>query len=359
MNTTKNDGITRKFKMFRILIIFAMFLMSLMFLVLFIGKMEETVFAEGVVRGLDDYELRSQVSSRISRICKDVGDSVRKGDTIIELDSRKLTDEIELQKNIVDELDAELAAKRKSLMVLRNDPLPRYYKHSEIALEECQKKFIKSQEKLEIYKGLKQKMVVSKVEFDKVEKEYYTDKASLEKAREDYHTVMDGLGEKIIKSAESEIKLLEIKHNNKKKQLSLLEDHLSDYSIRAGDEGIVTYMPYRKGRYVEEGEAIAKMSTVKQKKLVVYVDERQIYKVKLGQDARISSRSYDRFTFGYFKGRVIQIQELPEKRENNFCYPVEILITDEPYSLKLGSTAETLIITGSERIITALLGLDR
>lgn len=356
---SKPDSIIRKFKVFRILIIVALFLMSIIFLVLFLGKMEETVFAEGVVRGLDDYELRSQVSSRIGRICKDVGETIKKGETIIELDSRKLTDEIELQKNIIDELEAELAVKRKSMMVLRNDPLPRYYKHSEIALEECLKKFNKSKEKLEIYKGLRDKKVVSKVEFDKVDKEFFTDKAELEKAREDYATVMDGLGEKIIKSAESETKLLEIKLHNKRKQLSLLEDHLSDYAIKASDNGIVTLMPHGKGRYVEEGEVIAKMSTVKQKKLVVYVDERQIFKVKTGQEARISSRSYDRFTFGYFKGRVIQIDELPEKRENNFCYPVEILITEEPYNLKLGSTADALIVSGSERIITALLGLDR
>ncbi|OGV35542.1 MAG: hypothetical protein A2020_06980 [Lentisphaerae bacterium GWF2_45_14] len=355
----KQDSIIHKFKVFRVLMFAASFLMTIILLILFLGKMEETVFAEGVVRGLDDYELRTQVNSRIKAICKDLGESVKKGDIIIELDSRKLTDEIEIHKNLTDELEAELSVKRKSLIVLRNDPLPRYYKHSEIALEERLKQFDKSKEKLEIYKGLRNKKVVSKVEFDRIEKEYFTEKAELEKAREDHETVMDGLGEKILKSAESEIKLLEVKLQNKKKQLSLLEDHLSDYIIKANDNGVVTFMPYRKGRYVEEGEVIAKMSTVKQKKLVVYVDERQIFKVKTGQEARISSRSYDKFTFGYFPGRVIQIAELPEKRDNNFCYPVEILITEEPYNLKLGSTAETLIVTGSERIITALLGLDR
>jgi len=355
----RQDNINRKFKLFRILIFIASFLMAVILLILFLGKMEETVFAEGVVRGLDDYELRSQVSSRIKSIQKDVGESVKKGDIIMELDSRKLTDEIEIHKNVIDELEAELAVKRKSLMVLRNDPLPRYYKHSEIALDESIKRFNKSREKLDIYKGLKDKKVVSKVEFDKVEQEYFTEKANMEKAREDRETVMDGLGEKILKSAESEIKLLEIKLQNKKKQLSLLEDHLFDYCIRASDNGVVTFMPYQKGRYVEEGEVMAKMSTVKQKKLVVYVDERQIFKIRTGQEARISSRSYDKFMFGYFPGRVIQIAELPEKRDNNFCYPVEILITEEPYNLKLGSTADTLIVTGSERIITALLGLDR
>jgi multidrug resistance efflux pump len=353
-----NRNIRKKLKIFRRLIFCALFLFSIIGLTLFIGRMEETVTADGVVEGLDDYELRTMIDCKITKINKDEGELVKKGDTIVEFDARELLDKIELLKNQVCETEAELAVKMKALEILKDDPLPTHYRHSEIALEERRKKFQKSKEKLEMYRDLKKKKVVSKIAMDKVEEEYYTDAANLKKAIEDSKRVHNGMGEKRLKKAESEKKLLEIKLANNKRYLKRLEEHLADYRIIAPDNGIITYMPHKRGRYLEEGDLVGRLSSVKKKKLVAYVDERQIFKVKRGQSARIISRTYNHFNFGYFHGEVLQIAELPVRKQNSFCYPVEVLLTREPYDLKLGSTAEIMIITGKERIISAVLGLN-
>jgi multidrug resistance efflux pump len=321
--------------------------------------MEETVSADGVVEGLDDYELRAMIDCKITDVKKEEGELVKKGESIVEFDARELLDKIELLKNQICEIEAELAVKIKALDILKDDPLPTHYRHSEIALEECRKKFQKSKEKLEMFRDLREKKVVSKVAMDKIEEEYYTDAANLKKALDDNKKVHNGMGEKRLRKAESEKKLLEIKLANNKKRLKRLEQHLTDYKIIAPDNGIITYLPHKKGRYLEEGNLVGRMSSVKKKKLVAYVDERQIFKIKRGQSARIISRSYNHFNFGYFHGEVLQIAELPVRKQNSFCYPVEVLLTREPYDLKLGSTAEIMIITGKERIISAVLGLSQ
>ena len=210
-----------------------------------------------------------------------------------------------------------------------------------------------------MFKKLREKNVVSKIKMDKIEAEHFTNTLSLKKAAENHQRVKTGLAQKILTKAECEKKLLKVKLENKKRRLKLLGRHLDDYHIKAPDNGIITHMPYKRGRYVEEGDVVARVSSVKKKKLVAYVDERQIFKIKEGQSARIISRSYNHFNFGYFQGEVLQIAELPVKKRNSFCYPVEVLITEEPYSLKLGSTAEIMIITGRERIISAVLGLSK
>ena len=55
---------------------------------------------------------------------------------------------------------------------------------------------------------------------------------------------------------------------------------------------------------------------------------------------------------------MLEINELPIEKKGAYYYPVEILVTNELYNLKLGSTAEIMIVTGRERIITSLLGLN-
>lgn len=355
----KNDGIHGKLKIFRILISVMALCMVLGMLILFLFKMEETVYAKGELAGFNDYELRSMVASSIVRICKDEGDTVKKGEEIIKLDSKALQDKIVLLKNEIAELDAEISVKKNSFSILKNDPLPKEYRYVETDLDECRKKFEKSEQKLPIYKKLYDKTVISRTEFEKIELEHIHNNAALKKAEEDYAKVGQGLKEKIILQAQNELKLLEVKLENKKKQLELTDKYLSDYSVIAPESGIVTHIPFRPGRYVEKGDVIAQMSTVRQKKYIAYVNERQVYKIHPGQKARITSSLYNHFNFGFFGGKVIQVSELPVKKDGTQYYPVEILVTEEPYNLKLGSSAEVMIITGRDRIIVCLLGLNQ
>ena len=248
--------------------------------------------------------------------------------------------------------------KEDSLSLLNADPLPTHYRNIEIDLDEARKRLERSVGKLERCKDLFDRNVISKTEFENVEVEYIKNKATCEKAESDFQKVSKGMGEKIVSQAESEMKLLRIKLENRGKELKMLEKHLADYTVKAPESGVIIHMPYKPSRYVQKGDLLCRMTAVKQKKYVAYVDERRIYKIHPGQKARINSRSYNYYNFGYFKGQVLLIDEMPVKKNDTFYYPVEIAITDEPYNLKLGSTAEIMIVTGRERIISCLLGLN-
>ncbi len=356
---TKDFNIHKKFKLFRILIVLIGFILFCGLISTIFLKMEDVVYGDGELTGIYDYELKSLVASTITELGKDEGDAVSKGDIILRLDNRELLDKMDLVQSIIGEMEAEIEVKKTSLDVLRNDPLPTYYRHISTELEECRKKFEKSNAKMPIYRKLFEKMVISRVEFEKIEIEYIQNKAALERAEADFARVNKGLEDKIVKNAETQLKLLEVKLENKRKEFKSLENHLEDYIIRAPDTGVLTDLPYLPGRYVKKGEYLAKVSITKQKKYIVNVDERQVYKIKVGHTARITSRQYNYLNFGYFKGRVIQVNELPVEKAGRYYYPVEVLVTEEPYNLKLGSGAEVMISTGRERIIVCLLGLDR
>ena len=348
----------KKIRIFRILILVAFLIIVLAGLLLTLFKMEDVVYAYGEVGGIDDYEFKSMVDGKITEILKDDGAHVKEGDVILKLDSTELEDRIEMIKSSIGEIEAELKVKDDSLSLLNADPLPTHYRNIEIELEEARKRLERSAGKLERCKELFDRNVISKTEFENVEVEYIKNKATKEKAESDYRKVSSGMGEKIINQAENEMKLLKMKLENRCKELLMLEKHLADYAVKAPEAGVVIHMPYKPSRYVQKGDLLCRMTAAKQKKYVAYVDERKIYKIHPGQKARINSRSYNYYNFGYFKGQVLQIDELPVKKNDTFYYPVEIAITDEPYNLKLGSTAEIMIVTGRERIIACLLGLN-
>ena len=358
MGGIQSMSMHKKIKVFRILILVTFLIVVSGGLLLSIFKMEDVVYAYGEVGGINDYEFKSMVDGKITEILKDDGAHVKQGEIILKLDSTELEDRIEMIKSSIAEIEAELKVKEDSLGLLSTDPLPTHYRNIEIELDEARKRLDKSVGKLERCKDLFDRNVISKTEFENIEVEYIKSKATKEKAESDFNKVSQGMGEKIISQAENEMKLLKIKLENRWKELKLLEKHLADYTIKAPEGGVVIHMPYKPSRYVQKGDLLCRMTGVKQKKYVAYVDERKIYKIHPGQKARINSRSYNYYNFGYFKGQVLEIDEMPVKKNDTFYYPVEIAITDEPYNLKLGSTAEIMIVTGRERIISCLLGLN-
>ena len=351
-------SMTKKIKVFRILILITILIVVLAGLLLTIFKMEDVVYAYGEVGGINDYEFKSMVDGKITEIMKDDGALVKQGVIILKLDSTELEDRIEMIKSAIGEIEAELKVKEDSLSLLSTDPLPTHYRNIEIDLDETRKRLEKSAGKLERCKDLFDRNVISKTEFENIEVEYIKNKAAVEKAESDFQKVSKGMGEKIVSQAENEMKLLKIKLENRCKELKMLERHMADYTVTAPEAGVVIHMPYKPSRYVQKGDLLCRMTGVKQKKYVAYVDERKIYKIHPGQKARINSRSYNYYNFGYFQGQVLEINEMPVKKNDTFYYPVEIAIINEPYNLKLGSTAEIMIVTGKERIISCLLGFS-
>ncbi|WP_176011964.1 HlyD family secretion protein [Victivallis sp. Marseille-Q1083] len=344
---------------FRILIVVLLLLILSGFALVVFCTMEETVEGRGVVEGMREYELKSSVQSRIKRIHKKNGDPVKAGELLLELEDRDLQGEIEMLRNAISELEVEIVVKTWSLAVLKHDPLPPEYRYTTITLEECRERVEKSKFELETFRGLYEKGVISLMELQKKEMEHLKNTSELQKLETDYAKLQDGLAEKIIAQAENELELLKLRLKGRQSELKIKEAAENEYRFLAPEDGTISYIPTKLGSYVEPGETLISMAAAGPKKFIAFIDEQQIHKVRENQAVRISSSQYNYFDYGYFKGKVYLIEELPETRGDRTYYRVRILIEDEPYPLRLGSTGEAEIITGRNRIIRFLTGFDK
>ncbi len=358
----KNDQRTKihhKLKVFRWLAALILILVIGALALLTLGRMEDSVEAKGRVEGIREYRFRSMVTSKVLDAPGHEGDTVKRGDVLLRLDPRQVDDQILLQTNVISELDAQIQVKQEEYLILLNDPLPTHYRHARIALEELRTKTQKSKADLEIYTRLFERKVVSRREFQKIEMEHLTNSSQLQRAESDYKKVREGLGSKILAKAKCEIELLKMRLAGAKRKKAMLVSHLDDYEIKAPEPGVITDQPYKPGAYVQTGDIAITMAATQDKKYVAMVSEKQIYKVQPGQKVRIASSQYNYFDYGYFYGKVIDVEQLPVKQGNTNFYPVKILVTKEPNPLKLGSTGNVEIIAGRDRIISCLLGLNK
>jgi HlyD family secretion protein len=343
------------------MLVFALLISTTILALLFFGKMEDAVKGRAVLEGIREYHINAKFDGKISKITKKDGDPVKAGELLIQFDSRELEDRIFMTQNDILELEANVAIKENALNILRKNPLPEYYRHTRIKLEEARSRTKLSKQKLDINTKLFRQKVISRREYQEVEMAYLRDHASLQKLEKDLEQLNSGLAKKIINKAEKELKLLKIRLKSKNHKLNLEKKHLEDFRITAPETGVISFCPQKTGDFVKAGKPVINLSVINDKKFVAMIDEKQMYKVKLGQDVRIFSMLYNYFEYGCFYGKVIKIRQLPEKINNKYYYPVEIILNKDKSAnleLRLGSSAKVEIITGRTRIIKYISGMN-
>ncbi len=324
---------------------------------LMLGRMEDTVEGRGAVHGQREYELKSFVRSRIVSLACRPGDTVRKGQLLLELDDRELRETILKTDNQIAELKAEIAVSRAALKALRHDPLPKEYRHTEIALQEYRERESQSKRELAIFETLAKKGVASKLELEQRRMNYINNLTELQKLQSDFTKLRQGFAEDIIAQAEAEIVLKEQRLKSLESERVMLDAHRDDYKITAPENGIVGYIPTKVGIYVEPGLMLAVVVAEGARKFIVYIDEKDIYQVQEGQKVRIRSNQYNYFEYGYFYGKVYAVDELPEIRGRSNCYAVHVFLNHGALPLRVGSTGTADIIVGKDFIFKILAGI--
>ena len=344
-------------KVFQRIILTIVVLALVMIGVMIFGSMDDEVTGDGTVEGIRQYQLKTLVSAKVTKVLRYEGEEVQPGEALLEFDSRNQQDEIVRLKNAVKELELNISVKEKALALLLKDPLPAYYRHTENQLTEAKERLSKATTELEVYKKLYEQKVVTRREFLKVELDHLTSRMAVERLQEDWKKLQDGMARQIVEQAQEELRLLRQKLQGQRDELAMAERHLEDYVLRAPDAGIITESPPRPGGYYAKGDTVIKFSANQRKKVIGLISERQVVKVEPGQRVRIYAKQYNYLDYGYFEGKVDVIYQLPVERGGINYYPVKILLTDEKQPLRFGSGCEVTIITGRERIIFALLGL--
>ncbi len=336
----------------------AIFVMLLaLFMIVIFGSMDDEVNGNGIVAGIREYDLKTLVDAQSVKILHYEGQEVAAGEPVMELDSRLQREKITLLKHQLQELKNIVSAKEKALELLRRDPLPDYYRNTELELAAAREKLKLAEKEFEVYSDLFAKKTVTRKEFLQVELNLLSNRMTAQRLERDLKRLEDGMAQQIIDRARDELQQLRHQLAGKKDELEMEIRRLDDYIIRAPDDGVLTDIPPRPGNYYSKGDIVAKFAANKYKKVVGMIHESQIYKVRRGQIVRIKAGQYNYLDYGYFYGKVDAIYQLPEKIDNAYYYPVKILLSDEKQPLRFGSSCEVTIITGRERILALLLGI--
>jgi HlyD family secretion protein len=263
---------------------------------------------------------------------------VKKGDIIAEIDHEKLDFELAQAKAQLAEAEAQLTLLIKGLRDKEVERAHEAFLESKVLLKDSEREYKRIQK-------LYDEGVVDLGSRDKTEAAFESAQKRYEIARKNYEIAVEGsrkeeiqAGEAVKEAAEAQVKL------NKRR--------IEDATVTIPIDGVISERYVELGEFVSVGSLIATVIDLKHPWVMTYVSERNLGKVKLGQEGKVM---VDSFPDKEFTGKVTYISPEAEFTPKNIqtkeervklVFGVKIEVDNPNQELKPGMPADAVIETG-------------
>ncbi len=284
-----------------------------------ITNITSSVYAAGIVKTRNQYQVYSTVSGIIEKIYVTENDLVKKGSPVMLITDQ--TSKLNRENSDLSAQYADLRSNADKLTDLKNNIALAESKYHNDSLI-----YIRQQ-------NLWTQGIGSKLELEQKELNAQGSKISLESAKIKYNDLL---------------KQLELSDRQSKNNLAISRSRESDYTIKSELDGKVYFIYPKRGEIISPQTALAVIGDANAFYLELEIDEYDIVKVKLGQEMLITMDSYRNEVF---EARVTKIDPLMNERTKTFL--VEAEFTKKPPVLYPNLTVEAnIIIQKKEKAIT-------
>ncbi len=285
-----------------------------------------------------EVDIRAEAAGKILKLNYDEGDWVRRGDVLADIDHEKLDFQLAEAKARLAEADARLTLLVKGL---RDKEVQRAYEshlESEVLLKDSKREYDRIQR-------LFDQEVVDLGTRDKTEAAYEAAQKRYEIAKKNYEIAAEG-------SRAEEIAAGKALKEAAEAQVRLIEQQIQDATAVIPIDGVISERYVELGEFVSTGTLLATVIDLKHVWIMAYLSEKNLGKVKLGQQGKIM---IDSFPHKEFIGKVTYISPEAEFTPKNIqtreervklVYGVKIEADNPDQELKVGMPADAIIEAG-------------
>ncbi|MDX5443532.1 MAG: efflux RND transporter periplasmic adaptor subunit [Hymenobacteraceae bacterium] len=280
-----------------------------------VEDISESVYASGVVKSRNQYQVFATVSGLIKEILVTEGDTVKKGDPLMQIVNE--TAQLNTESARIAAERAALSANRDKLNELRQ------------TVEQARTKKAFDSAMMVRQQNLWRQQVGTRVELEQRELAYENSAKAYEAARARYNDTR---------------RELEFAQRQSQKNLEISKSIYDDYTVKSDINGRVYNLLKEEGEIVNPQTPVAVIGAAEDFMLELQVDEYDIARVKPGQKVLLNMDSY---RGQVFEAEVEKINPIMNERSKTFT--VEAGFTKRPPSLYPNLTTEANIIIQTKK----------
>jgi HlyD family secretion protein len=298
------------------------------------GNNNNSIEATGTIETVD-VVLSSKTNGEIKELRKEEGDKVRRGDTIMIIDTETLSLQLKQQESGAD-------MSRAQLDLLRNGARKEDILVAESSLKQAQVNYDQAKSDLERLRKLYETQTITKKQYDDAVSHFDLMNDQLSSAKENYTKMKNYARPEDIKQAEAKL-------NQSLTSADLIKKNINDSYIISPLNGVIVKKYFEIGETVSPISSLVKISDLTNVELYIYVTEIELGKIKLGQKAEVT---VDAFKDKKFEGKVTYISPEAEFTPKNIqtkdertklVFAIKIELPNPDFDLKSGMPADAKI----------------
>jgi HlyD family secretion protein len=282
-----------------------------------------------------EVKVGAKVPGQIEQLCVQEGTQVEEGDTLVVLDRKTL----QLQWRQA-QAGAEVADAQYRLLVegARSEDV----RVGEESLRQAEAAFKIASDDYARMKDLLATNTVTQKQFDDAESRHTIAQAQLASAKQTLQKLQRFARPQELAAAKARV-------DQAKASADLFRQYLADATILAPVSGTVTEKPVEEGELISVGTVVVTIARLEQMNLMIYVNENELGKVKLGGKADVVIDTYPDRTF---PGKVIFISPIAEFTPKNvqtkedrtkLVFGVKLEVDNKEGILKSGMPADAYV----------------
>jgi len=296
----------------------------------------DMIDASGIIEATE-VNISSKVAGEILTFGVDEGSRVERGDTIAQIDHSTLDLKLERVEAGVEQAEAQLRLLVKGARAEDIQQAEESLRQAEANLKLASTEAKRMDELFASHSVTQQRKDAADAQHAVALAQYNTAAQMLQKIKKIARPEEIQAAEAQLKQAEASSKLL--------------KKTISDCCVQSPVSGVVTQKPVEVGELVSRGAVLATVSELDTVNLMIYVDEIELGRVRLGQDAEVNIDTYPNRTFG---GTVVYISPTAEFTPKSIqtkedrvklVFGVKIRIPNAEGILKPGMPADAAVRT--------------
>jgi HlyD family secretion protein len=294
------------------------------------------ISASGTIEATE-MNVASKVTGYVDKLLVDEGSRVKPGDLLVQLEHQNYDLQLAQAQAGLDLAEAQLNLALKGARIEDISQAEQALKLSEASLKQA------ADDKEHVNKLFKEGTYTRKMKLD-ADTRYNVVLAQYNQAKQNLAKVRNI-------SRPEEIDAAKARVDQAKATVDLIKRQVSDCSIASQVDGIVTHKLINPGELVTPGGALFTISELDTVKLMIYVTEKELGRVKIGQAANVF---IDTYPGRAFPGRVIYVSPVAEFTPKNIqtkdervklVFGVKIEIKNPEGILKPGLPADAAVKT--------------
>ena len=288
----------------------------------------------GDILPLMQVDLIPKVSGYLERIDVHIGDIVRRGQVIAQIDQTDFLHKVR-------EIEAKVAQAKAQMTEIETGTRAEELRQAEEAVKQAQSRFENAKLQHERIEALYKREVISKKERDVADMEYTVAEAQLAASQQQLKLLRDGARQEVRDASQAKLREME----------AILEqerNHLKDTKIVTPFQGEISRKYVDAGAFVSSSTPLANLVHTETLKIVANVLEKDVPLLKPGMKAKIRVESYPE---RIFEGRVEKINSALDLSTRTL--QAEIWIPNLDRSLKPGmfSNVEVVLLEKPQALI--------